>query len=43
LSQNVAGQMALTDLISNQRTALQDHIQDQLATQMEKMASSSTR
>jgi len=37
VSQNVAGQMALTDLISNQRTALQDHIQDQLATQMEKM------
>ncbi len=37
VSQNVAGQMALTDLISNQRTALQDHIQDQLSTQMEKM------
>ena len=37
VSQNVAGQMALTDLISNQRTALQDHIQEQLGTQMEKM------
>ncbi len=37
VSQNVAGQMALTDLISNQRTALQDSIQDHLATQMEKM------
>ena len=37
VSQNVAGQMALTDLISNQRTALQDSIQEQLATQMEKM------
>jgi regulator of protease activity HflC (stomatin/prohibitin superfamily) len=37
VSQNVAGQMALTDLISNQRTALQDSIQDQLGTQMEKM------
>src|SRR3989454_493495 len=29
--------MALTEIISNQRTALQDHIQEQLATQMEKM------
>jgi regulator of protease activity HflC (stomatin/prohibitin superfamily) len=37
VSQNVAGQMALTDLISNQRTALQDAIQEQLGTQMEKM------
>ena len=37
VSQNVAGQMALTDLISNQRTALQDSIQDLLGTQMEKM------
>ena len=37
VSQNVAGQMALTDLISNQRTALQDSIQGQLETQMEKM------
>jgi regulator of protease activity HflC (stomatin/prohibitin superfamily) len=37
VSQNVAGQMALTDLISNQRTTLQDSIQDHLATQMEKM------
>lgn len=37
VSQNVAGQMALTDLISNQRTTLQDSIQDQLGTQMEKM------
>lgn len=37
VSQNVAGQMALTDLISNQRTALQDSIQEQLGTQMEKM------
>ncbi len=37
VSQNVAGQMALTDLISNQRTALQDSIQDQLGTQMDKM------
>jgi regulator of protease activity HflC (stomatin/prohibitin superfamily) len=37
VSQNVAGQMALTDLISNQRGVLQDSIQDQLGTQMEKM------
>jgi regulator of protease activity HflC (stomatin/prohibitin superfamily) len=37
VSQNVAGQMALTDLIANQRTTLQDSIQDQLATQMDKM------
>jgi len=37
VSQNVAGQMALTDLISNQRTALQDSIQEQLGQQMEKM------
>jgi regulator of protease activity HflC (stomatin/prohibitin superfamily) len=37
VSQNVAGQMALTDLISNQRTTLQDAIQEQLGTQMEKM------
>jgi regulator of protease activity HflC (stomatin/prohibitin superfamily) len=37
VSQNVAGQMALTDLISNQRTTLQDSIQDHLSTQMEKM------
>ncbi len=37
VSQNVAGQMALTDLISNQRTALQDSIQEQLGTQMDKM------
>jgi regulator of protease activity HflC (stomatin/prohibitin superfamily) len=37
VSQNVAGQMALTDLISNQRTTLQDSIQEHLALQMEKM------
>jgi regulator of protease activity HflC (stomatin/prohibitin superfamily) len=37
VSQNAAGQMALTDLISNQRTTLQDAIQEQLGTQMEKM------
>ena len=37
VSQNVAGQMALTDLIANQRTALQDSIQEQLGTQMDKM------
>ena len=37
VSQNVAGQMALTDLISNQRGALQDSIQEQLGLQMEKM------
>ncbi len=37
VSQNVAGQMALTDLISNQRTALQDSIQKNLATAMDKM------
>ena len=37
VAQNVAGQMALTDLIANQRTALQDSIQDQLGTQMDKM------
>jgi regulator of protease activity HflC (stomatin/prohibitin superfamily) len=37
VSQNVAGQMALTDLISNQRTTLQDAIQEQLGMQMDKM------
>ncbi len=37
VSQNVAGQMALTDLISNQRGTLQDSIQEQLGLQMEKM------
>ena len=37
VSQNAAGQMALTDLIANQRTTLQDTIQEELAAQMEKM------
>jgi prohibitin 2 len=37
VSQNAAGQMPLTDLISNQRGALQEHIQDELSHQMEKM------
>ena len=37
VSQNVAGQMALTDLIANQRTTLQDSVQDQLGKQMDKM------
>jgi prohibitin 1 len=37
VAQNVAGQMALTDLIANQRGTLQDSIQDQLAAQMTKM------
>ena len=37
VSQNVAGQMALTDLIANQRTQLQDTIEKELALQMTKM------
>src|SRR5213594_1934130 len=37
VAQNVAGQMALTDLIANQRGALQDSIQEHLAAQMMKM------
>jgi len=37
VAQNVAGQMALTDLIANQRGALQDGVQEQLAAQMMKM------
>jgi len=37
VAQNVAGQMALTDLIANQRGSLQDSIQDHLAAQMTKM------
>ncbi len=37
VAQNVAGQMALTDLISNQRGLLQESIQSDLAAQMTKM------
>jgi regulator of protease activity HflC (stomatin/prohibitin superfamily) len=37
VSQNIAGQMALTDLIANQRGVLQDSIQEHLAAQMVKM------
>src|SRR5882724_7486558 len=37
VSQNAAGQMSLTDLISNQRGALQTHIQDDLLNEMNKM------
>jgi len=36
-AQNAAGQMSLTDLISNQRGQLQEHIQDDLQVQMNKM------
>jgi regulator of protease activity HflC (stomatin/prohibitin superfamily) len=37
VSQNQAGQMSLTDLISNKRGELQDHIQDTLQVEMNKM------
>jgi len=37
VAQNVAGQMALTDLISNQRGLLQESIQSDLTAQMTKM------
>src|SRR5499427_5021893 len=37
VSQNAAGQMSLTDLISNQRGTLQEHIQDDLQHEMNKM------
>src|SRR5712691_4131056 len=37
VAQNAAGQMSLTDLISNQRGQLQEHIQDDLQVQMNKM------
>jgi prohibitin 1 len=37
VSQNAAGQMSLTDLISNQRGMLQTHIQDDLLNEMNKM------
>ena len=37
VSQNAAGQMSLTDLISNQRGLLQTHIQEDLQTEMNKM------
>jgi regulator of protease activity HflC (stomatin/prohibitin superfamily) len=37
VSQNAAGQMSLTDLISNQRGQLQEHIQEDLQVQMNKM------
>src|SRR5213593_3208333 len=37
VSQNVAGQMSLTDLISNQRGQLQTRIQDDLQHEMNKM------
>jgi len=37
VSQNQAGQMSLTDLISNQRGALQEHIQETLQIEMGKM------
>jgi len=36
-AQNAAGQMSLTDLISNQRGQLQGHIQEDLQVQMNKM------
>jgi regulator of protease activity HflC (stomatin/prohibitin superfamily) len=37
VAQNAAGQMSLTDLISNQRGALQGQIQDNLHVEMDKM------
>src|SRR5262249_33004557 len=37
VSQNAAGQMSLTDLISNQRGTLQEHIQGDLQHEMNKM------
>src|SRR5262249_61887431 len=37
VAQNAAGQMSLTDLISNQRGQLQEHIQEDLQVQMNKM------
>ena len=37
VAQNAAGQMSLTDLISNQRGTLQGHIQDDLQNEMNKM------
>jgi regulator of protease activity HflC (stomatin/prohibitin superfamily) len=37
VAQNEAGQMSLTDLISNQRGALQEHVRETLQVQMEKM------
>jgi len=37
VAQNQAGQMSLTDLISNQRGSLQEHIQETLQVQMNKM------
>jgi regulator of protease activity HflC (stomatin/prohibitin superfamily) len=37
VSQNQAGQMSLTDLISNKRGDLQDHIQENLQLEMNKM------
>ncbi len=37
VAQNAAGQMSLTDLISNQRGQLQEHIQGDLQVQMNKM------
>ena len=37
VAQNAAGQMSLTDLISNQRGQLQAHIQEDLQVQMNKM------
>ena len=37
VAQNAAGQMALTDLISNQRGELQDQIQEHLGVEMNKM------
>jgi regulator of protease activity HflC (stomatin/prohibitin superfamily) len=37
VAQNQAGQMSLTDLISNQREALQEHIQESLQVEMGKM------
>ena len=37
VAQNAAGQMSLTDLISNQRGMLQSRIQDDLVTEMNKM------
>src|SRR5216117_1417367 len=37
VSQDAAGQMSLTELISNQRGALQTHIQDDLLNEMNKM------
>jgi prohibitin 1 len=37
VAQNAAGQMSLTDLISNQRGQLQEHIREELLLQMNKM------